>query len=248
MKVAIVGKGNLGSHLFNAFGRSEMAAESVDSRTLKGIRKDYDVILLAVADSSIGEVAYRLASRLKDYDGVVAHTAGSVSLEVLSPYFNGCGVFYPLQTFSKDIVLRNYREIPIFVEASDTSTQKKLTSIARRISDYVYELTSTRRKSLHLASVFVCNFVNALYGIGEDILRQADVPFDVVHALIRQTTEKAIHNSPSLCQTGPAKRGDMLVIESHLDALDNNPTLQEIYRLLTNYILTTNSNYASARK
>lgn len=208
----------------------------IDSRTLIGIHNDYDLILLTVSDKAITVVAERVSQILKDYQGVVAHTAGSVSMEILAPFFKNYGVFYPLQTFSKDIGISDYREIPVFIEGNDHRNTCVLKDIARKIFDAVYDYSSVKRKKLHLASVFACNFSNAMFSIAEDILSKENIPFPVLHALIRMTAMKVMTDSPYCSQTGPARRGDHETLNEHIQDLSSYPELQSIYRLVSSYI------------
>jgi len=84
--------------------------------------------------------------------------------------------------------------------------------------------------------VFVCNFTNHLYAIGEDICLQDDIPFDILKALIKETSEKVQSQSPSEVQTGPAVRNDEKTITNHLKQL-NSKDYKAIYNLITNSIL-----------
>ena len=94
-----------------------------------------------------------------------------------------------------------------------------------------------KRKRLHLASVFACNFVNALYGIANDILTQDTIPFEVLKPLIGQTARKIQEHSPETCQTGPAVREDLKVINEHLESLKENPELQLVYKVISDRIM-----------
>lgn len=237
VKIAIVGKGNVASHFSTEFKKTEgICAVEISSRTFEGLESGFDIVLITVSDSAIATVAAEISVRIPSYEGVVAHTAGSIEMDILSPYFKHYGVFYPLQTFSKGIPVSNFREIPFFVEGSDRDSYDLLKKTASRISDFVYDYDSAKREKMHLASVFANNFVNAMYQCAEEILGHENIPFQVVHALIRQTAEKALSFSPSSCQTGPARRGDIAVMKKHLSLLEDSPKLYEIYSLLSQYI------------
>lgn len=233
----IVGKGNVGSHLYKALRNICADAVLVDSRTLERLDASSKIIIIAVSDSGIPEVARSIYLRIPDFKGVVAHTAGSVGMNVLKPYFGHYGVFYPLQTFSREVDIVNFREIPVFIEGADSHSSESLMKLAHTVSNSVYEYSSDLRRKLHLASVFACNFVNAMYSIAEDILEEDSIPFETVHALIWMTARKVLSRSPEECQTGPAHRGDLEVIASHLDALATSPEIAGIYRSVTDYIL-----------
>jgi len=59
--------------------------------------------------------------------------------------------------------------------------------------------------------------------------------------LILETADKIKEHSPADVQTGPAVRNDDQTMQKHLQMLNNNPKLQEIYRLLSQDIIK-NSN------
>lgn len=235
-RIAILGKGNVGTHLHRAMAAAGIEADLYSSRGFDGFSYNPDIILLTVKDDVIEDMSTLLASRLSCFNGVVAHTSGSVSIEVLRPFFNNIGVFYPLQTFSKANLSLKYSEIPFFIEGSDSDVTQKLESLAMLLSRNVFRLDSPQRMKMHIASVFACNFSNALFNISHGILEEAGIPFEVIIPLIHETVRKLETLSPKEAQTGPAIRGDSKVISRHLDSLSSYPDLQNIYRLLTEYI------------
>ena len=228
MKIAIVGNGNVACHLYKAL-KNKSEVKMVNSRTLKELPEDSDVILISVTDNSIEEVSKKILPT----DAIVAHTAGSVPMTILQG--KKIGVFYPLQTFTKGVEL-NYKEIPVFIEGSDPEVVQKLKEVAALFSQYVKEADSEVRKTLHLASVFACNFTNALAGVSEDILKDSGIDFSAILPLMRQTINKLEKISPGEAQTGPAARGDSKVIETHLKMLESKPEYQEIYNQISNII------------
>lgn len=235
-KLAIVGAGNVGAHLSEEFFRNSVHVRLVNSRTLEGLSSEFDFIILCVSDSAISSVAENIAKKLPDFNGIVAHSAGSVPIDVLAPFFNYFGVFYPLQTFSRNIEFANFRNIPVFIEGSDDEVLASLESLAHKIVDKVYRLSSPLREKLHLASVFACNFSNAMYSIADEILQDINLPFSVAHSLILQTAEKAVSKDPVECQTGPARRDDKMILAKHLELLKDHPARHAIYKDVSDYI------------
>ena len=233
MKIALVGNGNVASHLYEAL-KNKTEVYQVNSRTLENFPKGCDIAVLCVKDDAISEVS----EKIKELSPVIVHTSGSVSMDVLSPFASHYGVMYPLQTFTKGIKI-HYNEIPFFIEASDKETEEKITEIVSLISEKINFCDSDRRKKLHLASVFACNFTNALFGISFDILKENGFSPDDIKPLIKQTISKLDILSPKEAQTGPAKRNDIKVMQAHLDLLANNSELKEIYRILSSHISGT---------
>jgi predicted short-subunit dehydrogenase-like oxidoreductase (DUF2520 family) len=149
---------------------------------------------------------------------------------------NRKAVFYPLQTFSKNKAI-HFREVPICLESQNETDFQLVEKVAKTISDKTYPINSEQRKALHLAAVFVNNFVNHLYQIGNAICNEHQVPFEILKPLIKETAEKIMTLSPNEAQTGPAKRKDRNTINSHLELITND-TYKNIYKLLTQSIQT----------
>lgn len=231
MNISIIGQGNVATHLAKAFS-SRANVTSVNSRTLQGLPTKSDIYIIAVADSAIPDVAQAMIG----VDGMVVHTSGTSAATILKPYFSRYGVFYPLQTFSKEVSL-DYSSIPVFIESAPEDGTL-LRECASLFTTSIYEADSTVRMQMHIAAVFSCNFVNALLGIGADIMHQAELPFELLHPLLRQTIEKAFSlKNPSDGQTGPAVRYDYKTLCRHILALQSNPDREKIYNTLTNYIM-----------
>lgn len=227
-KIAVVGSGNVASHLFKALSKAGADVCIVNSRTLEGLPSSTDVALIAVKDMAIAEVA----ARLKGKAGTIAHTSGSTPMEVLKDSAPAYGVFYPMQTFTKGVEL-DYSDIPFFIEGSDTATADTLSRIAASISDSVVAADSERRRLLHLASVFACNFSNHLVAIADEILKGDGMDYRMLLPLLRQTVKKLETLSPAEAQTGPAARLDFKIMNRHIEMLQDRPVLREIYEDLS---------------
>ena len=194
-----------------------------------------DLYIISVSDRAVGEVASRLP--LRD-DTIVAHTAGSVEMDVLGECCRG--VFYPFQTFTAGRRV-DFQQVPLFVEGCDEPTTVELERVAHLLSHRVYRATSQRRREIHLTGVLACNFVNALYAMAADRLSEREgLPFDILRPLIEQTARKAVEaDHPREVQTGPAVRGDKAVTARHCEMLAGDSREEEIYKLLTEYIWET---------
>lgn len=248
--VVIIGAGNLATQLALALFEKGIQVKQVYSRKIEsaselagkvnaGFTNDLlqllpeaDLYIIAVKDSAIQEVLENL--QLKD-DQLIVHTAGSVPMSVLEGFSTNYGVFYPLQTFSKTRKI-DFSDIPICIEASHASTFLKLEKLGERLSNSVNQINSDERKTLHLAAVFVNNFVNHLYAVGADILHDKKLDFDLLKPLIRETAEKTDALHPIDAQTGPAKRNDQSTINAQLKMLHDRPEYQKIYSFVTESI------------
>lgn len=98
-----------------------------------------------------------------------------------------------------------------------------------------------KEKALHLAAVFACNFSNAMFDIGNKILEKNNIDWDFIIPLLEETVNKVKSISPEKAQTGPAKRGDVDLIQTHLESLKGSG-FEKIYQEITAYILKKHSN------
>lgn len=230
-KVCIIGQGNVGTHMCIALAGTVDELVSVSSRELHDMPTDFDAYIIAVSDSAIESVA----KDMPKVRGIVAHTAGSISIDALTPWCEHAGVLYPLQTFTKwaDV---DYSQVPVFVEGSDEYVTQALSWIAHRFTEHVHTATSEQRKQLHIASIFASNFINHIAGIASDMLEEQGYTLQVLHPLLEATIQKLKYLTPAQAQTGPASRGDIAVVSEHL-SLIKDPIHREIYELLSKSII-----------
>lgn len=216
-------------------------AESCDASwsLVPDFEEDTDLIFISVPDDKIGMIADDIKCSTKT---IVAHTAGSVGLNVFSGELKHNGVFYPLQTFTIGRKI-NFNEIPFFIEGSDEYTTFLLCSIAESIGSKVHIIDEKSRRMLHLAAVFVNNFINHMLVSGKEIASMGGFDFDVLIPLLRETVMKAVEIGPEKSQTGPAVRSDLGTIESHIKLLSFSPDLRNTYRQITNSIMSLNKKH-----
>lgn len=250
MKVVIVGSGNVATHLSLAMAslegieicqvyspteaHAEILAERLNCDFVTDpaqIRKDADVYLFALKDQALETVIRAVPAN----NGLWLHTSGSMPMQVFAGYTERYGVLYPLQTFSKSREI-SFRGIPLFIECHREEDKNCLEDLARRLSGKVCELSSEKRRSLHLAAVFACNFTNHIYALAEEILAKEGLSRDYLFPLIDETAAK-VHELPAQeAQTGPAIRYDENIINKHLGMLADDPDVQTLYRLLSQSI------------
>lgn len=245
INVVFLGFGNVNSHLLKAlYKEKKVAVKQVFNRNyIKMISsfenipftddlskiEEADVYIIGIPDDAISS----FSDNLPFQNRLVVHTSGGVSMDALSNK-NRRGIFYPLQTFSKQREV-DFKSIPICIEAENSKDLELLQNLGRIISENVIEISSEKRAKLHLAAVFVNNFTNHLYQIGSEILKDNDLPFDLLKPLIVETASKIETLSPEKSQTGPAKRNDIKTIEKHLHLLGNS-RYHKLYELFTEEI------------
>ena len=188
-----------------------------------------DLYLCSVKDDAIADAL----QGINFHSGTLAHTAGSVPMHVLTGMAAHIGVFYPLQTFSREKKV-DFSKITAYIEANSEYSKLSLTLFANILCQNTRYVTSATRARLHLAAVFACNFANHLYAQADDLLKEANIPFSDLLPLIDETVEKVHHLSPREAQTGPARRKDKNIVTSQKGSL--NGRQREIYDLLSQSI------------
>jgi predicted short-subunit dehydrogenase-like oxidoreductase (DUF2520 family) len=250
MRISIIGSGNVATHLAAAFKNAGHHIVQVYSRHLHSasllayhvraeatdrldqIDPETDLFVIAVKDDAIESIASQLAK----YGKLIVHTSGATDLQVLLNHTKNAGVFYPLQTFSKTREI-DFNTVPLCIEGADEQITSKLSELAYTITQHVYRVNSTERRTLHLAAVFACNFPNYLYYLSQQLLAERQLPFELLRPLILETAEKVQQQMPAVVQTGPAMRNDEKTMAAHLQQLGEKPELQALYALLSQGII-----------
>jgi predicted short-subunit dehydrogenase-like oxidoreductase (DUF2520 family) len=242
MKIVILGFGNVARHLVRTF-LDTTAVEQIQiyNRSVVDIPMgalfttrlseiiQAHVYIIAIPDDAITNFSEKLPFE----NQLVVHTSGSVGASALSAKNRG-GVFYPLQTFSKDRQV-DFKTVPICIEALNSKDLSTLRELASCISEKIVEINSEERRQLHVAAVFANNFTNHLYHVSEEMLAENALDFNLLKPLILETARKIETLSPSEAQTGPAIRNDHKTMENQLELLSKE-RYRELYKTLTKSI------------
>lgn len=244
----MVGAGNVSTHLCRALTAAGLKVAGICSRSVDSARRiqeelgiealqgisqipiDADLVIISTTDAAVATVA----SELPPIRGVVAHTSGSVPIGSLAPHAR-TAVLYPLQTFSKDCDVQ-IDKVPFFTEASDSESLQLIDAVAKLMSENVSHADSEIRRHLHLAGVLSCNFPVYLLEITRRVLAEVGLPLTTVQPLVEATMAKAFALGPLDAMTGPARRGDIKVIERQAAMLENEDERQ-LYELVSKAIL-----------
>lgn len=252
-KIAIVGSGNVASHLAEVFFEQKLALTEIYSRNteeveiiasafdiplvnkIEDIGENADIIFLAVSDDAIEKVC----AKMKCSDKIIAHCSGIANTELLKACTTNYACFYPLQTFTKNHKV-DFSQIPILITASNSETENSLKDLANLISLKVAAISDIQRQKLHLSAVIVNNFTNHLFTLSSNYLAKNEIDFDFLKPLIQETVDKISAKAPRDNQTGPAKRNDIKTIEKHFSLIED-PDLLDIYKILTKSIYNTHN-------
>jgi len=249
-QIVVLGSGNVAARLSIAlqlagleikqiYGRNIRHAETLAihlgtkwTNDLKAVIPSADLYLLCISDDALTDVIGSFPFKNK----LLVHTSGTISMDVFQNIQNNYGIFYPLQTLSKNKEIE-FKDIPICIEANSKTNESKLVSLAEKISNNIHLINSDQRKVLHVTAVFASNFTNYFYSVSKDILESNQLSFELLKPLIIETVEKAISQNPDETQTGPARRGDKKIISAHLDFLNSRPEFREMYELISKHIM-----------
>lgn len=249
MTVAIIGSGNVAAILGRLIQERNHIITHIASRNVhhaeplakyfnctisdyKGVKNvTADIFIVAVPDHAIADCI----NQFDVQDKFLIHTAGSVSKEILRTASENYGVLYPVQSLKKE--MQTIPAIPFLIDGNTDTNIQYLEKFACTLSNDVQRCNDNQRLKLHIAAVIVNNFANHLYELAEDFCNKEKVDFNILKPLILETTQRVLHTSPALLQTGPAHRKDLDTVDAHLKILSAYPALRNIYRLLTDSIL-----------
>lgn len=250
ISIILIGAGNLATQAGLALTKGGYTIEQVFSRTKDSagnladklhaqwttskadILKEADFYIFSVKDDALEELIKEIVPGRK---GVFLHTAGSMPMDVFKTYAKHYGVAYPMQTFSKTFEA-DFNKIPCFVECSDYSTFLETIGLFGSICGSIHRLDSEKRKYLHLAAVFACNFTNHCYALADKILQEQGIPFRLMQPLVEETARKAFTIPPKEAQTGPAVRFDETIIRKQEALLKDHPEMQKLYDVMSKSI------------
>ncbi len=246
-RIVVLGSGNVAGHIAKAldkvadvvqvFSRTEKNARQLSAQlknasatsNINSIVTDADLYLMALKDDVIAETV----KHSPETTGIWVHTSGSVPASVFEGIKESYGVFYPLQTFNKVTDL-DVSKVPILIEGNSKATFESLFELACRISKKVEAADSDKRKLLHRAAVFACNFANYMWCISDDILKEGGYDLSILEPLLRMTLDNALKSGARASQTGPARRGDFNIIEEHASLLPEQ--YAGLYRMISEKI------------
>lgn len=197
-----------------------------------------DLTIIATSDDSIAG----LAAGLPPGNGVVAHTAGALGLDVLAPHEHRA-VLWPVQTLSHGAPI-DLSDVPLVVDGSTPRALEMILRVARAISGSVLQLPHRQRELLHLTAVLASNLPVFLMQEAQRLLRQEKLPPNLLMPLWRLTASKVSTIGPEQSLTGPARRGDTTSIRHHLELLKDEPDLRRAYALLSTMVLKAHGHEA----
>jgi len=198
------------------------------------------LLLIAVPDDVVSEVAAGLAGNGADWnDVVVLHTSGALDASELAPLAEvgaSTGSFHPIQTFSRPASADAFRGITIGIEGSEAASAVG-TRLADTLCAEAVPLTAEQKILYHSAAVIAGNFANTLLSVASEVWGEAVSSGASFHRalspLVRRSIENSLEKGPGKALSGPIARGDVRTLVRELDALEAaTPHLMPVFASL----------------
>jgi predicted short-subunit dehydrogenase-like oxidoreductase (DUF2520 family) len=182
---------------------------------------DADLVILAVPDGAIAEVA-----RAIPVGPWVAHVSGATSLSALDPHRRRFCV-HPLQTLTRE---RGPDQLD-GAWAAVTSETDEAAAVAGWLAEALglrpFPLRDADKPLYHAGAAMASNFLVTLQRVAARLLEESGAPPEALVPLMQRTIENGF------VLTGPIARGDWSTVEAHLRALEERaPDLVPLYRAL----------------
>lgn len=214
---------------------------------IPNIVSESDVVIVAVRDTRVPEVAQRLVDekRLRP-EQILLHTSGNrpaqEMLAAAKGKVRGLGTLHPLIAVTDAPgTLENLADAYFGVEGDQPATRAAEKLIAL-MGGHALRLAPENMALYHTAAVVASNYVVALADVARSLLVSAGVPDrDALPALLPLMTS-AVRNLVEVglpsAMTGPVVRGDVASVERHIGALEARaPEWLDLYRRLGREVL-----------
>ena len=223
-RVRIIGAGRAGGSFALALGevgwRPELLLRGVPLATAA---HDVELVLLCVPDAAVQEVAAEIEP---DERCVVAHCAGSLTLDVLDGHVNRASV-HPLVALPSPPVGARRLRTATFGVAGDLIGVALVRDLVADLGGRCVEPDESRRVEYHAAAVIASNHLVALLGQVQRVAARAGVPMEAYLDLASGSVQNVVELGPTAALTGPVARGDWATVAAHLAVLE--PDEREAY-------------------
>lgn len=213
MNILIVGAGRAGSSFESALRRVGHDVRLVhhDQPDRFDALDETELVLLCVPDDVIASVASMVPL---SHDYVVAHVAGSRTLDVLAPHPRVASL-HPLMTLPSGELGAQRLIGATYCVAGDTVARQVTTSLKGR----AITLRDDQRTLYHATASVAANHLVALMGHVATLAESAGLSLEDFLPLAQRALADVVEFGPVAALTGPASRGDLATIDAHLAAM-----------------------------
>ena len=171
-----------------------------------------DVVVLAVPDRRIAEVARRIEPVA---DTVVLHLSGSQGLGVLAPHLRRASMHPLVPLPNPEIGARRLVAGATFAVAGDPTASQLAGSLGGR----TVAVRDENRAAYHAAACIAANHLVALMGQVERVAQSIGLDLEAFLGLARASLDDVASLGPTAALTGPVARGDSATLARHRAAL-----------------------------
>ncbi len=214
--VRVVGTGRAGSAI-----AARLAERGLRVHSGREPLADADLVLLAVPDGAIAEVA-----RQVPIGPWLAHVSGATSLQALEPHVRRFSV-HPLQTLTRERGPEQLDGAFAAVTAETDDAREVARWLAETLGLLPFDLADADKPLHHARAAMASNFLVTLHRAAARLMDESHAPPEALLPLMTRTIENGF------VLTGPIARGDWTTVEAHLHALEERaPDLVTLYRAL----------------
>jgi predicted short-subunit dehydrogenase-like oxidoreductase (DUF2520 family) len=223
---SVAGPGRVGTSL--AAWLESLGARRVGTAGRQGMAnlasEGQDLLLIAVSDPALAEVATVLARRPQA--AVALHTSGCLDASVLAPLRkagSAVGSLHPLKAFPRPLPDPAEARGVFFAVDGDPAARELAHRLAAAWGGISAEVAPESRALYHFAATLAAGGAITLLALAEDLARRLGLPEAAVRGyleLCRGAVARAIETGdPAAVMTGPTVRGDCETVTRHLEAL-----------------------------
>lgn len=178
-----------------------------------------DIVIVAVRDDAIAEVAEQYAGRVNAAAGA-AHLSGIVASGTLGPIGVPAASFHPLQTMpTPDAGAERLDGAWVGITSDDDYLSDRLFAFAASLGMRPFELPDTAKALYHAGAAAASNAVVAALAVAQQLFDGAEVPFEALEPLVEAVTRNAFDLGPDAALTGPIARGDAATVRAQVEAV-----------------------------
>jgi predicted short-subunit dehydrogenase-like oxidoreductase (DUF2520 family) len=180
-----------------------------------------DLLVVAVRDDAVTEVAARLAAVAGAVDAAV-HVSGVTPVSALAPLAASgpVGSLHPLQTLpSPEAGARKLAGAWVAVTSDDEPLAGRLSALAASLGARPFRLEDHHKPLYHAAAVAAANYPVAVLAMAERLFAAAGVDFAAAEPLVAAAVGNAFALGPTAALTGPVARGDAGAVAANVDAV-----------------------------
>lgn len=259
ISVNIIGASRLGQHWLAALSQLDSVhVQTIVSRHLGEDATPYpvtrsikmlapaDLTFICVNDDALAPIIDKLA---KYYDRhskqTFVHCAGRYSSDLLKPLAK-LGAYiasvHPLKAFTRHICANAFKDCPISIEG-DSQSMAMLEPLLQQLQAKLFRIDKQHKALYHSACALASNGLVGLAHATSSIFTSCGIQPELAKKLALSLMSASLEN----CQnnallidalTGPIARNDKETVKAHLEALNSDSGIQDLYTKLSEQILS----------